>query len=349
MLVRNDFSYNVQKKQLKRDVGFSKIQFGADATNPTPQPTVKVEESKDKGSFFKGFTNILGVVLWTAAVAIPIGLAVSKSHPEKALKKLDKLKKQGSALKEGAEDVIANIGKTPDKTGWGFKLGVWGDKITKTGEELINNLVYGFGTVVVMPLVILYSPFGKKNASKEDKWFTVARQPLSFGTMFLMQLTADKFFKGVVPGLVKKNAFESKGLLKADGTFIDDLDYSKVRFNSEVLKEDFSKAFKDVTGKSEEVVKNLFKFKDHKPVAQELKRLLENVDEKTVISLVEKLDNHFHAKNREKMLTQGLVIATNILFSAPVGCTMLNVLYGKMMKLKKTPQSQNQVEKGGQK
>lgn len=354
MRVRNDFSYDVDKSQRKKDTGFSKVSFGASVQSVQPaSPVQNTSETNKKGSFFKNFTNVLGVVLWSAAVAIPIGLAIAKPHPEKTLKKIAKLEKKASALKEGAEEIFSKIGKTPDKTGWGFKLGLWGDKITKTGEELINNLVYGFGTVIVMPLVILYSPLGKKKASKEDKWFTVARQPLSFATMFLMQLTADKIFKGIVPGLVKKNVLEDKALLNADGTFkavLSEANYSKIKFNSEVLKKHFSKELKNVKGITDDTLKNLFKLKDHKPVREELQRLLKGVDKDTVLKMISKLDNHFYAKNREKMLTQGLTIATNIFFSAPVGCTMLNVLYGKMMKLKKTPPpTQNNVEKGGQK
>lgn len=52
-----------------------------------------------------------------------------------------------------------------------------------------------------MPLVILFSPIGKKDASKEDRLFTVLRQPISFATVFAMQLTFDKFFKGLMDKL----------------------------------------------------------------------------------------------------------------------------------------------------
>lgn len=345
MRVRNDFSYDVQKRQGKRDIGFSKFSFGADAPAPAQpaqniQPEQNAQESKKKGITFKKATNFLAGFAFLAAIAATMRYAVTRPSVEKAAKTFEKTSKILKEMSESTE-LSRELGKT--KTSFMFKAGLSIKKWKGMGEELLNNLVYGFGTVVVMPLVILFSPIGKKKASKEDKIFTVIRQPLSFGLLFPMQLTVDKFFKELVPKLVDKNTLEDKD---ADGKIIQD----QIKFNTKAIKKNAKNEIKELLeskcglkGSQLELVddlmanlpKDLDDFGKYIKEALPVKNLEHKSDEIVEVlgkRVVDFSNNIKLSEKRTKLLALVLTIGGNVLFSAPVGCTTLNVVYGSLMK-----------------
>lgn len=341
MQVRNQIAVGYDKPnsaQNRKAYSSNIIAFGKE---PAQVPQKEGEEKK-KGFSVKKFTNVLGVALWIGAVS---GYLITQVKRPKGQKIMDKLSKTEKAI-TGVADNLKEASKTDKKKdGLGFRLGLTFNKWSEQNKELFNNLVYGFGTVVVMPLVILFSPFGKKKSSKEDKVFTVFRQPLSFATMFTMQLTVDKLLKGFVPKFVDKNIFEDKDNIK-DGKIID---YEKLKYNSKVFKEKYSEKLKDckVDGKD---IKELFKFSDFAEAEGMLRKILPSG--KDFADMSPKLKKYFKVKGKEDLLATTIVILTNVFFSAPVGCTMLNVIYGKSMKKLKPEKSENkpkeQSTKGGQ-
>lgn len=300
----------------------------------------KENDEKKKGISGKELTNILGVAVGVAAIG---GYMLSQARRPQTQKMHDAL--------SGWEKKIANLiesikekarVKEPGEEKLGYRLGnLFGDW-KESGEELFNNLVYGFGTVVIMPLVILFSPFGKKKSSTEDKVFTILRQPLSFVTMFSMQLTVDKFLKGLVPKFVAKNAFEIDGK---------QTDIKDIKFNDGLLKSHFISEMEKLNIPKNEIT-DLFKLGDQKLIEEQMGKLLKEIGQDIQLpTMAKKLDNYFKASGRSKLLTQFLVVVTNVLFSAPIGCTMLNVFYGKMMKSWKSQKqgnnAPNESVKGG--
>lgn len=138
-----------------------------------------------------------------ASYALFIGSAIYFNHAHSPLEKLSsKLSKNAiktKSLKESLEHQAEIITGKSGKGNWVYRLFSYFGKNKENSAELTNNLIYGFGTLVVMPLVILYSPFGKKSATKEDRTFTLLRQPISFATVFALQYTFDEITKYLIP------------------------------------------------------------------------------------------------------------------------------------------------------
>lgn len=183
-------------------------------------------------------------IIATAIAAKKIRRPLIKEAEEKeAASKIKKLKTEALLYKANID-----IGKH-EKGSWLYRcfnvLGKWSEE----SKELTNNIVYGFGTLAIMPLVILFSPIGKKDASKEDRFFTVLRQPISFATVFAAQLTFEKLFKtlatnlndfALLDGVTLKNGkkpyFSNKAMLKdLQDTFQNGKNITEFSFNEEAL------------------------------------------------------------------------------------------------------------------
>lgn len=360
-LIKNDASNHLA----------SSISFNSEINNKSD---IKKEQqiNPDKKNYFslKSITNVMGVALGVGAISAYVIMNAKKNPAEKLIKAADKLKQKIRAVSGKIEEseLHKNLSQKPN---WGYRAGLKVNKWIENGEELANNLVYGFGTVVVMPLVIMFSPIGKKKSSKEDKIFTILRQPLSFVTMFSMQLTVDKFFKEIVPNLVKKNTFEDNYLTGEKYTNgKDKYILENLKYNSAPIKENIIEGLKkyyvdksrltgnlleEIDTKTVDAIDQIFKIKSPEVAKEALKDFMDkstNLLDRRKLETLERMDLFLKVKGREKFLTQTLVIATNVLFSAPVGCTLLNVIYGKAMKLRK-PQDKNtppeKIEKGGHK
>lgn len=212
--------------------------------------------------------NVVDAFTVTAYAAIVMSaIAIKKCRPGvvKDVEKLAANKKAGRALKDGIELEGKVLQGKCDKGGPLYKLFDYFGKLKENSAELTNNLVYGFGTLVIMPLVILLSPFGKKDASKEDRTFTVLRQPISFATVFAVQLTFDKVFKSLINELNKYRLLDGIKTKKGEELF-----FSDDRMNEE-LQNILTKVNKDKT-------KNHFYFneaclRDKENFAKELKIL----------------------------------------------------------------------------
>jgi hypothetical protein len=289
----------------------------------------------------KNITNVLGVVLGLGIIGGTILKSYKTPEAIKQLKKTAEIERRLNSLINKVEDGIPQTNKIENGTNITEKihnlfcnLGVKANQLTeKHGDELVNNIIYGVGTVIVMPLVILFSPFGKKDSSKEDKMFAILRQPLSFLTMFSIQLAIDKMVKTLKPKVIEKNLLETKEIKVKDGLLED---YKNIEFNEKALKTHFEKFFEHTLTKKE--IETIFLFNDPKEMATQLKELLKNkkLSEKTLKNINETgsdiLKHYLQAKSGSKALNTGLTVASNIIISQVIGCTLLNVIYGKSMK-----------------
>lgn len=325
--VYQDNSQVYQKK--RKDIG-----FGESEKNSQPN------EEKKSGVSAKKITNVAGMVLGIGAIS---AIVLSKKLRPKDVKLAEK---QQKTLKK-AQDAISNLKDkvTIDKSKMNknFKIGLWFDKVSSQNQELYNNILYGVGTVVVMPLVILFAPFGKKKSSPEDRLAAVMRQPMSFVTMFSMQLTVDELFKNIVPKFISKNSFE-KDIKDASGKPI----YENIKFNADEYKPHLTEQLEKVAGLSKDKISNFFKMKDMEGLEKELNKC----SQEKINAVLPKLKRYNEITSRGKLLTQSIIIGSNVLFSTPVGCTMLNVFYGKSMKAMKASKeakiAKENSEKGGQ-
>ncbi|HNW25414.1 MAG TPA: hypothetical protein PLG15_02730 [Candidatus Gastranaerophilaceae bacterium] len=403
MRVRNDFSYDVQKRQGKRDIGFSKFSFGADAPAPA-QPAQKVEEPKEKGSFIKKATNFLGVAAWLFMVGYSIKklrLLEPSYHENVAKSAKNYSKRTLSYIEKLADPEAANISKVLEEKGFKgpskfvrkafYGIGDWFQNWKMNmGSELVNNLTYAFGTLVVMPLVVLFSPFGKKNSSKEDKAFAVLRQPLSVAATLGMQFTFDKLIDKYVPEVLKQNKFEEPAIVGENGKivwknqnneFLAD-NFNKIIYNKDEAKEAFKEYAKNVL--SEDEIKELFTDRSFEEGStSELKTRLKDILNKKYAEAGLKLDkienvevNDINRKassfsefkkiekiaaeniedllvkfkkfasvlDNNKMAIQKCKTGVNVVAASIIGCTFLNVIYGKFMKALKKPQEQQAKE-----
>lgn len=311
------------------------ISFATGESNPQPN------EEKKSGVSVKKITNVAGIVLGLGAMSAIV--LSGKLRP----KNVKLAEQQNKSLKK-AQDAIANLKDkiTVDKSEMnkGFKTGLWFEKVSSQNQELFNNILYGFGTVVIMPLVILFAPFGKKKSTPEDRLAAVMRQPMSFVTMFSMQLTVDKLFKDMVPNFIKKNSFEKNIKDPSDKTI-----YENIKFNAKEYEPHLKDQLKKVAGFSEEKVTDIFKLGDLKAMKAEIQK---SCPKEKLNAVMPKFEKYSEISSRGKLLTQSIIILGNVLFSTPVGCTMLNVLYGKSMKAMHPPKGPDKVkeniEKGGQ-
>lgn len=194
-------SSNVAFKASDNDNFVSKQNYQlSDKKIQNNQPKQELNDKK-----WTGRKVVDALTVTTYAAIVMAAIAIKKCRPSvvKDVEKLAANKTAGRTIK----DEIALKGKILkgecDKGGPLYRVFDYFGKLKENSAELTNNLVYGFGTLVIMPLVILFSPIGKKDASKEDRTFTVLRQPISFATVFAAQLTFDKIFKTLIPELNK--------------------------------------------------------------------------------------------------------------------------------------------------
>lgn len=344
-------------------------------TNFTSTPNNSFGEDKDttgkknKHPYRKAidaFTVIAYATLITAAVAM------NKVNP--------------TAAKKGTKAVGELAQKAAEaKGGPLYRLFNYFGKLKKNSEELTNNLVYGFGTLVVMPLVIMFSPFGKKDATKEDRFFTILRQPISFATLFAMQLTFDKIFKSLVGNLNKYKLLDGiKGKDGKDLYFrreqsIEDIKHAlenfhkyslrkkKYYFNPECLNDPHYKKEMDIIKEHFPKNANRYDLKEflhcinaitikmgaapHREHMDHFNKLFNHYI-KQAPQFAEKLDSLVYTGSRGRALKEFSVVIANSILSQALGIMMLNFIYGKMMKQytkhkENSAQKADSVEGGG--
>lgn len=366
----------IQKNNLIQDRR-RKVNFGQTPVQETPK-----EENKNVFAF-KTATNILGVAAWLFVVGYSLKnlKLLQRKSPEIIAGKAKTLKKRTLNYIEKAadSDTVKNIDNALENTSQkGLRKAIYkmgeafqGFKM-RMGDELFNNMTYAFGTLVVLPTVVLFSPIGKKESSKEDKFFTVLRQPISVAATLGMQFTFDKLISKHVPEVLRKNSLEDKSILDKDGKIkiVDEKgqvlseNLAKIKYNSDSAKEGFKKSVKGLLADNE--IDELFnlrsfeddapgtyenKFKDilndkYNPFGLHLKDLRDTdslnkfkaVQKEKVIAVektldafkqyIKVLDNNIRAVTKTKIMV-------NVLFASVIGCTFLNVVYGKVMILAK--------------
>ena len=310
------------------------VKFGA-------QTAVMTEEPKKKKFGVKKLTNILGTVAGVAIIGIS---AYSLATRPKWLKLKGKQKALETKIASEAtryRDAIEINNGSQKRGSWLYRLGHKTNAIVdQVGEELSNNLLYGIGTVGVMPLVINFSPFGKKNSSKEDKKYATLRQPLSFATMFSIQLTNDKVFKRWTNAIMDQNLLETKDVQNAikenniDGV-LDDIKYA-----DGTLKKHFEKIADNLLGDANKLNADeksvLYKMKNaqmqHEQLEEFLKDSKRNVSKENIENILKHFDRYAKAAGNKRLVGESLKILSNVIVSQFIGCTLLNVIYGKVMK-----------------
>ena len=311
-----------------------KVKFGQ---AQEPMPTETKSESKKHVSIFS-IIDMVGASIGLAAMAGYLIMQYRRPKAQKLVEKFSKIQKKTENLIVGLEEKeVAQNNKT--KTGIGFKIGRLFNKWSTQSEQLLNNIVYGVGSLIVAPLVISFAPTGgkkKKESSKEDKFLVILQRYISFGALFAMQVTVDRFLAGIVPKFVKQNAFEKNYKDKEGKLLLDN-----IRFNSDSHKNHFVEEMKKI-GISAKDINDLFKLEDFATIQERMKQI---ITPQKFERMSKKLDRYFKAKGKEKLLTQTLVVVTNVLFSIPIGGSLLNILFGKTAKaIKNHDQAKEKAE-----
>lgn len=411
MQVRNENSYGINSPNFKskkwitrNDSGLKqikgKVSFGQEP------PAEEQEEKKKNGLTFKRLTNVLGVAAWIGVVGYSIvNLKLLKPQSmERILASAKKNQKIIKVVKEKIENTDPNAiknefeGKSLKKVrNYVYNMGENLQNIkTKLGDELFNNGLYAIGTLIIMPLVVLFSPFGKKNSSKEDKTFAVLRQPLSVAATFGMQLTFDKLIDKYVPEVMKQNKLEDKSILNENGEIklkdehgkFSFENFEKIKYNTDSAKDGFKELFKvkieegglkGILDESE--IEKIFKDKSFEKDAAstrqgKLKEILNKKYEGLKLKSLDdlhgesesvkkfKAENPQIAENLEKLLTRFKKLTTtldnntmaiqksktmvNVIAASIIGCTFLNVIYGKSMKAYKSHKNEKQNQPNNQ-
>lgn len=316
-----------------------------DSVNFGAETAVTTDEPKKKKFSVKKLTNIVGTVAGIGIIGFSaVSLIFGRPKWMKLQGKQKALETKISSAATRFQDAIdINKGKQ-QRGGFLYRLGHKTNALVdRIGEELSNNLLYGIGTVGVMPLVILFSPFGKKNSSKEDKKYAVYRQPLSFATMFSIQLTNDRMFKRWTNGIMDQHLLETDKVKEAiKNSKIDDV-LEEIKYADGPLKSFFEKTankiLKDagaleLTSEEKGI---LYKMKNAAMQHETLEEFLKDTSKRTVSkenieNILKHFDRYTKAAGNKRLVGETLKIASNVIVSQFIGCTLLNVIYGKVMK-----------------
>ena len=302
------------------------------------------------------------VGVYVTLIASAIAMKKSRSGIVKLVEKRKNLEKAEKVTTSEIKHEASIMSGKAKKGSMVYSLFNYFGKLKGNSEELTNNLVYGFGTLVVMPLVILFSPFGRKQATKEDRTFTVLRQPISFATLFTMQLTFDKIFKSLIGDMNKYNLLEGikgkngKNLQFKNGPVYKELEASlqkyleksqgkSIQFDEESLKntskfgEELSIINDHITTKGNKFgvdefsknIKSLLGDYPSKKRVENVKDMIGNYKQE-IPELSEHIEKIVKIGMRGRALKEVSVVVANSILSQALGIMMLNVVYGKMMK-----------------
>ena len=321
------------------------------------------DKTKEKWTIRKT-VDAVTVVSYIALLGSALYMKSRKSPFVKLVEKRHAIEQAANTLTNELKEV-ANVTTGKQKEGnFLYKLFDKFGKYKENSEELTNNCVYGFGTLVVMPLVILFSPIGKKDATPEDRTFTVLRQPISFATVFAAQLSFDKIFKSLMKDLNKYDLL--KGMKGADGKELqfkksdtlnnlgekineymkskglnhfslntdcfndEDLHKEKLKYEEQIKKNGNKFKAEEIKTLVSDIIGDEYKVSNKVPL-DKINRLLKQYTQNPSV-LTEAIEHTFNACLRTRANKEVSVILANSLFSQALGIMMLNVVYGKMMK-----------------
>lgn len=346
----------------------------AEPENPAVRFGAKAEaneetEEKKKGISAKKLTNILGVAMWIAIAAI--GMHKTKLWDCMTRKTPEVISNVSGRMSDRVGNAIKTLGK-PNAKKQAFEAidAGEGSKISKMlkkglyrmgnfassaqdllGSELYNNLTYAFGTLVVMPLVIWFSPIGKKDSTWEDNFTASIRQPFSVFSTLTMQLVFDKLVDKYTDKAIKKNALENDAVKASvvNGEIGVEA-FDQIKYNSSEAKRLFQilpNVDREKGGLkgliSEAQAKKIFELdpladaKEGQSYIDNLERLIKNSEfsnlaEPELNILRKKLGVFAQSLGYNKLAKQKPKVANNVIVSSIIGCTFLNVIYGKFMK-----------------
>ena len=330
------------------------------------------DEEKKSGFSVKKATNAAAVLMWLAIVGAGIyrtGL-FQKKHPENIAQKAKNIREQFKDLKndigEHNEEALNN---QKPATKFVYKMGRWANSMEKKfGSVVYNNLTYAFGTLVVMPLVIWTSPFGKKESSTSDKFYATIRQPFSVFSTLMLQLTFDKMFDAYLPKIIKNNVLENEKVKNSVKNGKIDIEaFDQIKYNADETRRlfkllptlDESKGGLKgiITEKEAEDLLTLGKYADDKDVNSYISAFEKKTGKDS--SLGQRLSQKQleTLKKKHKVVTDSILfnklakqrpkVINNVVASSIIGCTFLNVIYGKTLKAfeqKRAKKVQSQAE-----
>jgi hypothetical protein len=360
MKIHNIQNYSIQSRQNQKPAPES-IGFRGENNS---------DEERKSGFSAKKLTNVLGVLMWLTVVGVGMyktGL-FQKRSPEN-------IKMKAKNIKAQFEDLAKGVGINEQKELEGksksaksiYKLGRWANKMEKRlGSELYNNLTYAFGTLFVMPLVIWTSPFGKKDSTTSDKFYATIRQPFSVFSTLMLQLTFDKMFDTYLPKIIKSNRLESQKVKESvkDGKIGIEA-FGDIKYNADETKRLFE-LLPDLEVEKGGL-KGIITKEEAKSLVQ-LDKFADSKDAKSYTDLFDKLTaegtplrkklsaaQFDTLKSRHKVVTDSIVynklakqrpkVLNNVVMSSIIGCTFLNVIYGKTLKAFENKKEQKKLAK----
>lgn len=342
--------FNTSQPTLRKGEVSANVQFRG-------QKYTSQDEEKKSGFSIKKATNLAAVLMWLAIVGAGVyrtGL-FQKKHPQNIAKKAKNIKEQFEDLQKDLGVNNKEILKDQKfATKFVYKMGRWANNMEKKfGSELYNNLTYAFGTLVVMPLVIWTSPFGKKDSTTSDKFYATIRQPFSVFSTLMLQLTFDKMFDIYLPKIIKNNLLENEKVrnsMKNGEIGIEA--FSDIKYNEEEAKRLFKLlpelesdkgGLKNIITKDE--AKNLLEidaFADKKDVNAYIDSFSKKTSKDSEIGKRLSKEQLDVLKSKFKVVTDSISynklakqkpkVVNNVITSAIIGCTFLNVIYGKTLK-----------------
>ncbi len=326
------------------------------------------EQKKGKFSVKKA-TNMAAVAAWLLVAALGI-YRTGIFRPKSTKGIANKAEKYGKKAKfeiekrtntEKPETTLKPIPKFLYKIGDFFS-----NMKQKMGKELFNNFTYAIGTLFVMPLVIWTSPFGKKDSSTSDKAYATLRQPFSVAATFTLQAMFDKLLDKFMPKIIKDNIFEDEKVKNANLKNIEfDKETNKLKNN--MNEKEAVSLFEKIKYNADEAKRI---FRDVLPnidpgkgglkgiISTDLAKMLTDKNEfaDEELETYQKMLEDFKGKhknisdanfkvieNRHKFVQNSVAyqdllktrtkVITNVVVSSVIGCTVLNVIYGKTMKV----------------
>ena len=310
-----------------------------------------------KHSIAKKTIDVMACALWIGVVGIgayKTGVFRHKSSEyvmEKAIRIENKYDKLENLLKIDQNIKINDLLKGKNKI---QKIGIkilykLGDGFqnfkSRCGDELYNNIIAAAGTVIIMPIVIWTSPFGKSASTKSDKTCLTIRQPLSVLATLTLQGVFDKIFEQYMPRFIKKNILESKDVRDSsdkNGKIANEK-FEKIKYNPSETKRIFEEltetdklngGLKGILSK--ENAKKLLKLNplDTESVenywrAFERELKAGNLDKNELPYIKSKFKIVADSVGYNKLVKQRPKIAMNILVVVTISRIFLGVIHGK--------------------
>ena len=159
--------------------------------------------------------------------------------------------------------------------------------------------------------------------------------------MFSIQLTNDRMFKRWTNGIMDQHLLETDKVKEAiKNNKIEEV-LEEVKYADGPLKSFFEKAADKLLGEAGKLTSEeksvLYKMKNAAMQHETLEEFLKdtskrNVSKENIENILKHFDRYTKAAGNKRLVGETLKIASNVIVSQFIGCTLLNVIYGKVMK-----------------